>query len=154
MRPLREALFWPKRGRIRFPAPRCAVTPHNGLGLGNPSKALLNEGMQGPRCDISAKIPVPHPIVLYALLSLLDYAFTLAAFVMGAVEANPALAWFQMNGLFDFAKLSSTLLVCCIAFRLWKHRLVRRIITLANAMMLGLIFYHCYLWLRMGFSPK
>ena len=98
--------------------------------------------------DIARRVPVPKPIILYALLSLGDLAFTLAALMMGAYEVNPALGWFVNNGLFEFAKLSATLLVCCVAFRLWKNRLARRLLTVANAVMLGVILYHCYLWLR------
>ncbi len=52
-------------------------------------------------------------------LGVIDYGFTIAAFVTGAREANPALAWFAEQGLFEFAKLSLTLLVCCVGTHLW-----------------------------------
>ncbi len=98
--------------------------------------------------DTSRRAPVPSAIVLYALLSLGDLAFTMAALMMGAYEVNPALGWFVKNGLFEFAKLSATLLVCCVAFRLWKMRLARRLLTIANAVMICVILYHGYLWIR------
>jgi hypothetical protein len=100
--------------------------------------------------DIAREAPfrrtVPWPIVSYAFLGLVDYALTLAAFHLGASEANPGLAWFQQEGLFEFAKLSLTLLVCCIAFKLWKFPSVRGILFLGNGIMVGVVLYHAWIW--------
>ncbi len=89
---------------------------------------------------------VPLPVVVYAFLGLIDYALTLAAFHLGATEANPGLAWFHQQGLFEFAKLSLTLLVCCVAFKLWQRPFVRRILFLANGIMVGVVVYHVWIW--------
>lgn len=95
---------------------------------------------------------VPKPVVLYVFLSLLDFGFTIGAFVLGASEANPALQWFKGHGLFEFVKLSATLLVCCVGYLMWRHRPIRRVITIGNAIMLCVVLYHSYLWYRMPFQ--
>ncbi|MEM4408390.1 MAG: DUF5658 family protein [Candidatus Caldarchaeum sp.] len=89
---------------------------------------------------------VPVPIISYAFLGLIDYALTLAAFHLGASEANPGLAWFHKEGLFEFAKISLTLLICCVAFKLWDRPSVRFILYLANGLMVGVVAYHAWIW--------
>lgn len=85
---------------------------------------------------------LPVPIVVYATLGVLDYGFTLAAFGHGAHEANPALRWFADHGLFEFAKLSLTLLVCCIAAYIWQSPGTRRAMLVGNLLMAGVLAYH------------
>jgi uncharacterized membrane protein YidH (DUF202 family) len=80
--------------------------------------------------------------VLYTALGVLDYGFTIAAFVTGAREANPALAWFAEQGLFEFVKLSLTLLVCCVGTHLWSLPIARRAVALGNVLMGGVLTYH------------
>lgn len=89
--------------------------------------------------------------MLYAVLSVADYGFTLAALCRGAREGNPALAWFLEHGLFDFVKLSLTLLVCCVATRLWDHAIARRVLRLGNVLMAGVALYHlAFLFARLA----
>ncbi|MCH8274082.1 MAG: hypothetical protein IH851_04770 [Armatimonadetes bacterium] len=90
--------------------------------------------------------PVPWPIVVYASLALADFGMTLVAFRLGAIEANPALAWFAREGLFEFVKLSLTLLVCSVAFLLWSRSLTKAVMLAANVMMLGVLAHHVRLW--------
>lgn len=98
--------------------------------------------------DEAVRAPVPGSIVLYALLSLADLGLTLAAFAVGAKEANPALAYFVPWGLFEFAKLSITLLVCCMAVKLWCKPITARVMFGGNVL-LGLVFaYHLTIWIR------
>ncbi|HWP31760.1 MAG TPA: DUF5658 family protein [Fimbriimonadales bacterium] len=88
---------------------------------------------------------VPSAILLYAVLSLLDYGFTLAALTEGALELNPALSWFHSQGLFEFVKLSLTLLVCCTAYKIWDKPYVQALMRIANTVM-GVVFvYHIIL---------
>ncbi|MCB8932648.1 MAG: DUF5658 family protein [Fimbriimonadaceae bacterium] len=94
---------------------------------------------------------LPFAIVLYAALSVADYGFTLAALSHGAREGNPALAWFIEYGLFDFVKLSLTLLVCCVATQLWERPIARHVLRFGNVLMVGVALYHlAYLFQRMG----
>ena len=85
---------------------------------------------------------VPSWLVLYAFLGLGDMAFTLAAFEFGAREANPFLGALQTTGLFEFAKLSLTLLIICIGFRYKDNRAVFICVTAANVVMVALNVYH------------
>lgn len=80
--------------------------------------------------------------MLYVALGVVDYGFTIAAFVTGAREANPALAWFADQGLFEFAKLSLTLLVCCVGTLLWSLPIARRAVAVGNVLMAGVLAYH------------
>ena len=90
--------------------------------------------------------------MLYAALGITDYGFTLAAFVHGAREANPALKWFADHGLFEFAKLSLTLLVCCVAAYIWKAPVTKRAMVVGNVLMGGVVVYHVAMMLsRAGF---
>jgi hypothetical protein len=109
--------------------------------------ASIKQAMKQQVCPVSAWACVPFPIVLYAWLSLCDLGLTLAAFVLGATEANPMLAWFYREGLFEFTKLTSTLLVSCVAFRLWSEPRVRRLVTLANVLMALVLAYHGFHWM-------
>lgn len=85
---------------------------------------------------------IPSDIVLYAALALLDFALTIFAIQMGHSESNPILAPAVDNGLFDFLKLSLTLLVVCTAFYMWRKRLTRHVMAGANALMVSVIVYH------------
>lgn len=107
--------------------------------------------MTYPSSTLRASSTLPIAIVIYAALSVADYGFTLAALCHGAREGNPALAWFAEHGLFDFVKLSLTLLVCCVATRLWDHPFARRTLVLGNFLMTGVALYHlAFLFQRMG----
>lgn len=92
--------------------------------------------------------------MLYAALGVTDYGFTLAAFIYGAHEANPALKWFADHGLFEFAKLTLTLLVCCIAAYVWSAPATRKAMTIGNALMAGVVAYHvAHMLSRAGILP-
>jgi hypothetical protein len=102
--------------------------------------------------DPAMRLCVPPSIVLYGVLGLLDYALTLMAFRAGLGEANPVLAWFANHGLFEFAKLSMTLLVVAIAFHLRHKQRAKFVMAVANAAMFSLLVYHGYLWwMQLGF---
>lgn len=95
--------------------------------------------------DVSSSVPtskVPSWLVLYAALGLLDLGFTLAAFEFGATEANPVLRDLQSVGLFEFSKLSLTLLVLCIGYRMKRNRTIYSCVMLANAVMVAVAVYH------------
>jgi hypothetical protein len=117
-----------------------------GLGAGF-SRHIVQVAMRSVSCHSALAVATPLPVALYAFLSLADFGLTLAAFAVGGTEANPALAWFVSWGLFDFAKLASTLLVCCVAYHCWENRLVRRLMTLGNWVMVGVLAHHLRLWL-------
>ena len=85
---------------------------------------------------------IPDWLALYVYLGLGDFAFTLIAFQIGAIELNPFLEHAQRSGLFEFSKVSLTLLVLCLAFKLRKHRLIEKIMAWANVGMICLIVYH------------
>ncbi len=93
-------------------------------------------------------------IVLYACLSLLDFGFTLAVFSVGGVEANPVLRWFALHGLFEFAKIACTLLVCCVAFHLWDRSIAQRVVHLGNVVMASVLVYHVSLWANLLSGPR
>lgn len=90
----------------------------------------------------SSPLSVPDWLVLYAVLGLADLALTLAAFQYGATEANPVLRSLVTVGLFEFTKLSLTLLVLCIGYRFRCNRIVVGSIVIANAVMVGVTVYH------------
>lgn len=85
---------------------------------------------------------VPDWLTLYVFLGLADLGFTLVAFQLGAKEANPFLSVAQQDGLFEFYKISLTLLILCIAYRLRKRTVIENIMAFANAFMCSLIVYH------------
>ena len=85
---------------------------------------------------------VPDWLTLYVFLGVSDLAFTLAALQIGVREANPFLAQYIDLGLFEFVKISLTLLVLCICYRYRKHRAVENIMSVANTVMATLIVYH------------
>ncbi|MCH7944589.1 MAG: hypothetical protein IIC73_01035 [Armatimonadetes bacterium] len=85
---------------------------------------------------------IPDWLALYVFLGLGDMAFTLMAFQLGAIELNPFLEQAQRAGLFEFCKLSLTLLVLCVAFKLRKHKVTEKIMAGANVLMISLIVYH------------
>lgn len=85
---------------------------------------------------------VPDWLVLYGFLGLCDLGFTLAAFQLGAIEANPFLNLAHGFGLFVFSKLCTTLLVVCICFRLRTRPSIIAIMGIANAVMASLLVYH------------
>ncbi len=85
---------------------------------------------------------IPTEIVLYAALAMIDFALTILAIQTGHQELNPVLRSAHDQGLFDFMKLSLTLLVVCIACYMWRKRITRHIMALANAVMVSVIVYH------------
>ena len=62
------------------------------------------------------QVPVPVPLVLYAVLGILDFGLTLIAFQLGFKEGNPILDWYAQNNLFEAAKIGSTLAVVFTGF--------------------------------------
>jgi hypothetical protein len=92
-----------------------------------------------------------HPaIVTYALLSVLDYGFTIMAFRLGYEEGNPLLAWYQKQGLFAFAKVGSILAISILGTLFWKHRVVRGVLYAANVLMFSVFAYHLYFWILLS----
>ena len=85
---------------------------------------------------------IPDWLVLYGFLGMCDLGFTLAAFQLGATEANPFLNHAHGFGLFVFSKLCTTLLVLCICFRLRERASIINIMGIANAVMASLVVYH------------
>lgn len=85
---------------------------------------------------------IPGDLVFYAVLALLDFGLSLYAFGYGHPELNPVLADAEADGLFNFMKLALTLLIVCIGVHLWRKRVARAIVTIANAVMVSLIIYH------------
>ena len=85
---------------------------------------------------------IPDWLALYVYLGLGDLAFTLAAFQLGAIELNPYLEHAQRSGLFEFSKVSLTLLVLCVAFKLRRRKVTERIMAWANVGMICLNVYH------------
>jgi hypothetical protein len=90
----------------------------------------------------SPRVPVPVPIVLYAVLGILDFGLTLIAFQLGFQEGNPILDWYAQNNLFEVAKVGSTLAVVFIGFLLWDLRIVRGVLIGANVLMVGVVGFH------------
>jgi hypothetical protein len=99
-----------------------------------------------PRSLRNLRSWVPAPVVAYALLGLLDFGFTLLAFGIGYKEANPVLAFYKEHGLFEVAKLFTTVAVVTLGFFLWQLSIVRFILVLANAVMLAVLIYHVSFW--------
>lgn len=85
---------------------------------------------------------VPDWLTLYVFLGVSDLALTLVAFQLGVREANPFLAHFVDLGLFEFMKISLTLLVLCICYRHRRVPIVENIMAVANTVMATLIVYH------------
>lgn len=85
---------------------------------------------------------VPDWLTLYVFLGLADFGFTLIAFQLGAIEANPFLNHYKQQGLFEFFKISLTLLILCIAFKLRHRSFVANLMAFANAFMVSLVVYH------------
>jgi len=92
---------------------------------------------------------VPGAVVTYAVLGLLDFGFTLMSFQIGLKEANPVLAWYAERGLFEVAKIASTIVVILLGFFLWRILAVRSIIYGANLIMTGVLVYHIANWARL-----
>ena len=78
----------------------------------------------------------------YALLSLLDLAYSLAAFASGVPEGNPVLAWLQGEGLFIPAKLGLTLAACVLILALYRQRAARYIAWGAVLVMVAVNLVH------------
>ena len=91
---------------------------------------------------------VPHPVASYALLSLLDYGFSIVAFKLGYEEANPILAWYKERGLFGAVKIGTILAVAILGTSAWRFRAVRLVIYLANALMVLVVGYHLFYWIQ------
>lgn len=85
---------------------------------------------------------VPDWLTLYVFLGVSDLAFTLTALQLGAREANPFLNQTISVGLFEFMKISLTLLILCVAFRYRNKPLVCNIMMVANGFMAVLVVYH------------
>ncbi|MCH8978139.1 MAG: hypothetical protein IH945_02710 [Armatimonadetes bacterium] len=85
---------------------------------------------------------IPDWLALYVYLGLGDLAFTLVAFQLGAIELNPYLEHAQRAGVFEFSKVSLTLLVLCIAFKLRRRKVTEKIMAWANVGMICLNVYH------------
>jgi hypothetical protein len=85
---------------------------------------------------------VPDWLTFYVFLGVADLAFTLTALQLGAREANPFLAQTIDLGLFEFVKISLTLLILCICYRFRQRRLVQNVMTVANGFMAVLVVYH------------
>jgi hypothetical protein len=95
---------------------------------------------------------VPKPIVLYALLGVLDFGFTLIAFQLGFTEGNPILDCYASHGLFEAAKVGSTIAVVLLGFLLWELRFVRSVLVGANLLMVGVIGFHVFNLGALAFS--
>jgi hypothetical protein len=85
---------------------------------------------------------LPDWLVVYVFLGIADLAFTLTALRLGAREANPVLDGALDVGLFEFVKISLTLLILCVAYKYRHLKLVENIMQFANAFMAALIVYH------------
>jgi hypothetical protein len=85
---------------------------------------------------------VPDWLTLYVFLGVSDLAFTLTALQLGAREANPFLNSTIDLGLFEFMKISLTLLILCVAFLYRRKRAVQSVMMFANGLMAVLIVYH------------
>jgi len=92
----------------------------------------------------SFQVSVPRPIVLYAILGVLDFGCTLIALQLGFTEGNPILDWYASHGLFEVAKIGSTVSVVLLGFLLWELRLVRSVLTAANILMTGVLAFHLF----------
>ncbi len=97
----------------------------------------------GVACDQShMREHVPDWLTVYAFLGISDLAFTLVALQLGAREANPFLAHSIDLGLFEFVKISLTLLVLCICYRYRQSRVIQNVMAVANTFMATLVVYH------------
>ena len=108
-----------------------------------PGSTWINSGM-GRVLQLPARLrkSIPAGLVLYGALSLADLGFTLVAFHYGATEANPMLRHVQGVGLFEFLKLTLTLLVVVVGYKLWHLPITKTVIGFANGMMVALVIYH------------
>lgn len=90
------------------------------------------------------KVKVPHSLALYTFLGMLDLAFSKMAFSIGMAEGNPVLKAALDYGLFEVNKVLLTLTVLLVGIFLWKHRVVKVIMFVANVGMILLTFVHSY----------
>ncbi|MDQ2986658.1 MAG: DUF5658 family protein [Armatimonadota bacterium] len=100
----------------------------------------------------SFRVPVPPPIVIYAILGILDFGFTLIAFQLGFKEGNPILNWYASHDLFEVAKISSTFIVVLLGFLLWELRFVRGVLVGANVLMLAVVGFHMFNLVSLAFA--
>jgi hypothetical protein len=90
------------------------------------------------------KLHIPHALTLYALLGMLDLAFSMLAFSIGVKEGNPVLQAAWEVGLFETNKIILTLTVLGVGLMLWKYPMVKRILFVANVGMFFLTLVHVY----------
>ena len=90
------------------------------------------------------KLKVPNALVLYALLGMLDLGFSKMAFSIGVAEGNPVLQAALDFGLFEVNKVILTLTVLLMGIFLWKHRIIKRVMFVANVGMFLLALVHVY----------
>ena len=90
------------------------------------------------------KLKVPYALVLYALLGMLDLGFSRMAFSVGVAEGNPVLQAALDYGLFEVNRVILTLTVLLMGIFLWKHRIVKRVMFVANVGMFLLALLHVY----------
>ena len=90
------------------------------------------------------KLKVPNALVLYTLLGMLDLAFSKMAISVGIAEGNPLLQAALDYGLFEVNKVILTLTVLLMGVFLWKHRVIKRVMFVANAGMFLLALVHTY----------
>ena len=90
------------------------------------------------------KLKVPNALVLYALLGALDLGFSKMAFSVGIAESNPVLQAALDYGLFEVNKVILTVTVLLMGIFLWKHRVIKRVMFVANVGMFLLALVHVY----------
>ena len=90
------------------------------------------------------KLKVPNALVLYTLLGMLDLGFSKMAFSVGVAEGNLFLEAALDYGLFEVNKLILTLTVLFLGIFLWKHRIVKQVMFVANVGMFLLVLVHVY----------
>jgi len=94
---------------------------------------------------VFAKAPRPNAAfvaLLYLMLGLADLGFSLLAFRLGVVEANPLLAWMETRGLFIPAKLVLTGVAAALIAVLYSRNRVRPVCWVAVALMAVVDAYH------------
>ena len=90
------------------------------------------------------KLKVSNALVLYALLGMLDLAFSKMACTVGIAEGHPVLQAALDYGLFAVDKIVLTLTVLLAGIFLWKHALIKRVMFMANAGMFLLALVLAY----------
>lgn len=90
------------------------------------------------------KLKVPNALVLYGLLGMVDLAFSKMAFSIGVAEGNPLLSAAHEFGLFEVNKIILTLTVMLMGVFLWKHKIIKQVMFVANAGMCVLTLVHTY----------